>query len=53
MLLLLVTPVPLIISSPPCDPNGETWKMKEAELEANTKLFTSFDVATFTSLCDD
>jgi hypothetical protein len=27
--------------------------VKEAELEANTMLFTSSDVETFTSLCDD
>ena len=52
-LLLLMTPVPLRISSPPDAPNGETCKVKEAESEANTMLFTSSDVETFTSLCEE
>jgi hypothetical protein len=53
MLLLLVTPVPLIISSPPDAPKGEMLKLKESELEANTMLFTSIAVETFTVLCEE
>ncbi len=49
-----MTPVPLIISSPPNGPPyGEMCKAKEAESEVNTMLFTSSDVETFTSLCED
>ena len=36
-----------------CPASGEMFKVKEAELEVNTMLFTSSDVETFTSLCDD
>src|SRR3954470_4348509 len=48
-----MTPVPLIISSPPNAPDGEMWKVKELALEANTMLFTSSDVETFTSVRED
>jgi hypothetical protein len=53
-LLLLATPVPLIISSPPTPGAlGEMFKVKELDLEVNMMLFTSSDVEMFTSLCDD
>jgi len=53
-LLLLATPVPLIISSPPTPGAlGEMLKVKELELEVNTMRFTSFDVEMLTSLCED
>src|SRR3954466_3470915 len=53
-LLLLGTPVPLIISSPPTPGAlGEMFKVKELELEVNTMLSTSFNVEMLTFLCKD
>ena len=54
-LLLLVTPVPLIISSPPEHPTqyGGMFKVKELEPGVNTMLFTSSDVETFTLVWKD
>ena len=46
-------PVPLMISAPPTKPYGGMENVKEAELEANTMLFTSCDVEMFTPLCED
>ena len=53
-LLLLLTPVPLIISSPPMGgAPGEMFKVKEAEPEVNTMLFTSCGIEMFTFVCED
>ena len=52
-LLLLATPAPLIISSPPNVPRGEMLKRKELEFEVNMMLFTSTEVGMSTSLCED
>ena len=53
--LLLMMPVPLIISSPS---HGKVLhptmdKLKEEESEVNTMLFTSSDVEMFTFVCED
>src|SRR3954451_2707065 len=53
-LLLLATPAPLKISSPPTPGAlGEMFKVKELELEVNTMLSPSFNVEMFTFLCAD
>ena len=53
-LLLLMTPVPLIISvGGRKSVHSKMDKLKEAEPEVNTMLFTSSDVEMLTFVCED